>query len=298
MKSFKKYVQSLTEGGNAVRGVSKINQENSMATVEDIYKTYLPKLGIKKSDVAILGSTGKKAPGAQSGDIDMAISAPALLKSKKMNSLEEILNAIASISKRSGHDFSIMKGLGIVSVAFPITNADGKQAGEKVQLDFMIVDNVKYASWSYYSPSYLDSELKGLYRNILNFAVAKHAGLDVKKVDPETKEPVEWSRYVMDMGHGLYKGVQTNLSAKTGKKTKSTRYLSKDLVTDDPNEIVKFLYGDKYKASDILTFEQAFKAIKSSSFPHKSKRKEIFRMFSKSIQDAGYPVPEVLAREL
>lgn len=297
MISFKQFI-NLEEGGNAVTGVVPIHQENSMATVEAIFKTYLKELGISKSDVAVLGSTGKKAPGAKSGDIDIAISAPALLKSKKMNSLEEILEFIGDITKRNNFNFKIMKGLGIISVAFPITNVDGKQHNEKVQLDFMVVDNVKYANWSYFSPSYLQSELKGLYRNILNFAVAKHAGFNVTKIDPETKNPIEWTRYTMSMSQGLHRGKQTNISAKTGKPVKSTRYLEKELITDDPDEIVKFLYGDKYKANDILTFEQAFKAIKSVSFPHKNKRDEIFKMAAEGIQEAGYPIPEILAKEI
>jgi hypothetical protein len=297
MIGFKKFVE-LSEGGNAVPGVTGINQENSMATVDEILKKYLPLLKISKNDVATLGSTGKKAPGARSGDIDLAISAPSLLKSNQINSLEEILEKIADASKKLGLDYKIMKGLGIVSVAFPIVNKDGKQAGEKVQLDFMIVDNVKYAAWSYFSPSYLQSELKGLYRNLLNFATAKHAGFNITKLDPETKKPIEWDRFVMSMGRGLFKGKQTNLSAKTGKPSKTTRYLEKNLVTDDPDEIVKFLYGPSYKASDILTFEQAFKAIMSPNFPHKAQRKEILEMASKSIQDLGYPIPESLAKEL
>ena len=296
MITFKQHIKLISEGGNAVKGVSKINQENSMATVEDIYKTYLPVLKISKKDVAVLGSTGKKAPGAQSGDIDMALSAPALLKNNKMDSLEEILDMIEKISKRAGLDSRKMSGLGIVSVAFPITNKDGKQEGENVQLDFMIVDNVKLASWSYFSPSYLQSELKGLYRNILNFAVAKHAGFNVTKIDPETKTPIEWERFVLSMGVGLLKGKQTNVSAKTGKITKSNRYLEKELVTDKPDAIVRFLYGENYKANDILTFDQALAAIMSPSFPHKKNRKKILEMASKSIQNEGYPIPESLAK--
>lgn len=296
MMTFKQFI--LTEGGNAVPGVVGINQENSMATVDAILKKYLPVLKISKQDVATLGSTGKKAPGAKSGDIDLAISTSALLKGTKANSLLELLELIGSVSKRFGYKYNIMKGLGIVSVAFPISNVDGKQPGEFVQLDFMLVDNVNYAAWSYFSPSYLQSELKGLYRNMLNFAVAKHAGLNVTKLDPETKKPIEWKRFVMSMGQGLFKGTQTNISAKTGKPTKSTRYLNKEFVTDNPDEIVKFLYGDKYKGTDILTFEQALAATMSSSFPHKAVRKDILAMTSKSIQDAGYPVPESLAKVL
>jgi len=96
----------------------------------------------------------------------------------------------------------------------------------------------------------------------------------------------------------LFKGVQTNLSPKTGKKTKSTRYVEKDLVTDNPDDIVAFLYGPKYKARDIRTFDQALKAVKSSSFPYPNERKKIYKMTSDSLQKLGFPVPEELAKLL
>jgi predicted nucleotidyltransferase len=52
---------------------SRINQENTYATFEDVYNKVLPELKIKKEYTAILGSAGKKKAGGSSGDIDLAI---------------------------------------------------------------------------------------------------------------------------------------------------------------------------------------------------------------------------------
>lgn len=287
---------SLNEGGNAVTGVTRINQENSIPTVKALYKEFLPMLKLKESDTAILGSTGKKAPKSSSGDIDVALSSKALLKSNKIDSYKDIMDYIVSCIKKKGYQYKDMRQIGIVSFAYPISNEDGLQAGETVQVDFMIVQDVKYAAWSFFSPSYLESEFKGLYRNELNFFVAKNAELKVNKIDPETNTPIEWSRYWYDNKDGLMFGRQTNVSAKTGKIVKSVRSIEKKTISFDPDEIVAFLYGPKYKAKDILTFEQCLKAILSPSFPNKSKRKLIFSSTAEGLQSKGVPVPEMLAK--
>ena len=72
-------IRLLNEGGNAVEGVSRINQENVAKTLKSFYSKVLPVLRITKNDTAVLGSTGKKLPGGSSGDIDIAVSRPALV---------------------------------------------------------------------------------------------------------------------------------------------------------------------------------------------------------------------------
>lgn len=291
MISFRQYI---TEGGNAVEGVSGINQENSIATVKSAFNDYLKALGITEKDTALLGSTGKKAPGAVSGDIDIALSAPALLKKKGVSTFGDMIDLIVDITKNKGYKFADMRSIGIVSVGYPITNADGKQEGKTVQLDFMIVDSVKLASWSYYSPSYLESDLKGLYRNELMYAIAKYAGIKVKEMGDD-KQAVTWDRFWFSLTHGLQKGTQTLKSPKTGKITKTAKKVKPaELLSDDPDAIVGYLFGTKYKASDLLTFEQALDAIKSASFPHKKHRKAIYKMAKDGILKKKYPVPESL----
>ena len=295
MKKFKTYI---AEGGNAVTGISPINQENSIATVKDIYKKLLPKLGLKEKDVAMLGSTGKKAPKATSGDIDLALSGPELLKSNKINTFDDIMKLIANAVKSLGLQYSASPGLGIISAAYPIVNNDGLQEGEKVQLDLMIVDSVELAAWTYFSPSYLQSELKGLYRNALLMAIAKYMGHKTLKTLPDdSNQPIEWERYFYKLNTGLEFGKQTNLSPKTGNLTKSRRSFDQKSVTNKPDEIVKRLFGPKYNAKDILTFEDAYKAIMSSGFPHKSIRKKVFQEAAKVIQNKGYPIPKEIDKQ-
>ena len=162
----------------------------------------------------------------------------------------------------------------------------------------MIVDSVELAAWTYFSPSYLQSELKGLYRNALLMAIAKYMGHKTLKTLPDdSNQPIEWERYFYKMNTGLEFGKQTNLSPKTGKLTKSRRSFDQKSVTNKPDEIVKHLFGPKYNAKDILTFEDAYKAIMSSGFPHKSIRKKVFQEAANMIQNKGYPIPKEIDKQ-
>jgi flagellar basal body rod protein FlgB len=298
MKQFNHFRETITEGGNAVANVVRINQENTLATVEKIYSDLLPKLKIKKSDTALLGSTGKKAPRESSGDIDIALSATELLKKNNVDTYDEMMNYVVDAIKKAGYDFKDMRSIGIISIAFPIENVDGLQPNQKVQLDLMIVQSVKYAEWVFYSPHYLDSQLKGLYRNLLNFSVAKNANLVVNKIDPDTKTPIEWSRYWINNNEGLKFGTQTNISPKTGKIVKAVRTLDNKTISNNPDEIVAFLYGKKYKANDLLTFEACLKAVLDNGFPHKDKRQIILKTTAEALQREGYPIPESLEKAM
>ena len=299
MKTLSKFKEDLiVEGGNAIPGVGPINQENSIATVNALYKEFLGSLKIKEKDVAMLGSTGKKGPKQTSGDIDIAISAKTLLKSNKINTFSDMVDLIVQVIKRKGYVYKDLRSIGIVSFGYPIENVDGHQANETVQVDFMLVQDVKFASFAFYSPSYLESSFKGLFRNELNYAVAKNAKLKVNKIDPSTNTPIEWSRYWFDMQGGLMQGSQTNVSKKTGKIVKSIRSLSKELVSYDPDTVVQFLYGDTVKAQDVMTFENTLKAVLSSKFPYASKRKIILKMASEGIQSKGFPIPDILSKVL
>ena len=108
MKSFIQFKETLNEGGNAVGGVVRINQENTQATVDNIFSELLPKLKLKNTDAALLGSTGKKAPKSSSGDIDMALSATQLLK---MNGIDTYVHALTGLAEAHGERFRPTVGL-------------------------------------------------------------------------------------------------------------------------------------------------------------------------------------------
>ena len=273
-------------GGNAVKDITRIDQENVESTMDDIYKRLLPKLGLTKADTRLLGSTGKKKPGGSSGDIDLAIDLTKLAEKFGTTDVKKIMDEVAKVSSTVSPSVNNMRGLDIVSLAFPIVNTDGKQPDSFVQLDLMGADNLEWAEWMYYSPAEIESEWKGLYRNSLLSAVSHHAG--------RTGDDVEWSRKLLHFGTGLH-----NVSfSKQGKKgmLKKGKEVSRQFLSKEPQQVIDQLLGPKFKAGDINTFEDIWAAVNSNKFLWKKNLKKIVQKSIKDIENKGYPVPKVMEK--
>lgn len=291
MISFKEFLEDyrqelIVEGGNAIAGVVPIHQENVAATMESIYKKILPAIGITKSDSALLGSTGKKNPHSSSGDIDMAVSIPAVMaKNKSLKTMADILEFVYGKVDAIVNEVKQLKGIGIVTSGFPIENIDGEQPDEIVQLDLMMVDNIEFASWMYYSPHQKDSPYKGLYRNSMLSAISHYAN---REGDDE-----EWSRYLLHFNKGLGR-VKESRKGKRG-LLKNSKIIERETPIKDADKIVKILLGDSFDAKHILTWEDVYKAFTSSKFKWKAFRKEIAKMVVQDLTKKNYPVPKEIA---
>jgi len=291
MISFKIYVneqlQLLKEGGNAIDGVVRINQENVAATMEVVYKKLISSLGLRQDDTALLGSTGKKNPHSSSGDIDVAVSITSLMaKHKNLKTMGDIIDFVAAKSQSIVAKVKILRGIGIVTMGFPIENADGKQPDEIVQLDLMLSDNTKFASWMYFSPHEKDSPWKGLYRNSMLSAISHHAD---RQGDDE-----EWDRYLLHFNNGLTR-VKESRKGKRG-LNKNSKIVERKIPIKDADQIVAILLGSSFKAKQILTYEDVFKAFMSSKFAWAKDRKQIAKRAIDDILGKGYPVPDELAK--
>jgi hypothetical protein len=300
-QTFKEYLalqtptrKMLGEGGNAIKSSSRINQLNVEATLTALYGKLENLLGVKRTSFAVLGSTGKKDPSkngepeGSSGDIDLAIDLEAVCKALKCDQ-EDVVSAIKEAIESEFSEINPMPGLNIVSVAFPISNEDGNQDGKFVQVDLMPVDSLEWAKWAYYSPSFKESNLKGLYRNELMYAVARY--MEENVIDSNEDGPVTWERYFFDLAKGLLKGTQTR-QGKT-KVTKGVKTLDKTTVTKDPVKAVKMMFGNA-KPNDLLTFEQTLAFILSDKFVS-DKKEDILKMAAKGIvQNKKMPLPKEL----
>lgn len=291
MKKFKLY---LKEGGNAVDNVSRINQENVSDTLKSLYRVLLPKLKLTKKSISVLGTTGKKRPGESSGDIDIAISASDLMKKTRRKTTNQLYDYMLQVARQLSTSVKDSRGLGTISFSFPIINKDGKQNGQNVQIDLFLVNSLEYATWIFYGPSHVESELKGVYRNIALAMVAKHAQLKITK--QAGGETVEQERLLFSFTKGLMKSVQS----REGKRgiNKNFKTIQSTLIAEKPEEIVRLLFGEKFQPSDLMTFEKVIKAITSNKFIHKKHRKEILQALEKALLNQGLPIPEVLRRVL
>lgn len=260
-------------GGNAVQNVKRINQENVSATLDTIYDLLLPYLNICKEDTALYGSTGKKCCGGSSGDIDLGLSIQAIMDNNGLDSKEQLFDLLCDFCEAYKFPYNYMKGLNIVSLAFPISNVDGRQEGDCVQLDLMPVDSIEFSAWGMYSPHEKDSPYKGTVRNELLRVIASY--LNYKVLERIDNRDITFERGYYDKMMGLYKFVQSYRSPKTNNITKSKIIISRELISDNPDEIIVLLFGPKYKANDILTIDDAWKAFLDDDFPLKNYRKDI-----------------------
>ena len=291
--------KQLMEGGNAIKTSTRINQLNVAKTLETVYAELLPKLNIKKSDTAVLGSTGKKDPSkngkpdGSSGDIDLGISAPALMKANNLKNKDEVFEFLEGIAKTcKGH--LNLKSLDVMSVGWPIVNEDGLQEDKIVQLDLVIVEDLKFASWAYYSAAWDESKYKALYPKEVYYACARYCDTKVtERGELDGKEvPATWDRFFLDLAKGLMQGTQT-IKGKT-KLTKTAKTIEKKVVSTDPQAVVTKFFGPNYKPKDVLTWEQVWEIINSEDFILKDKLQDILKMVKKGIERKNYPIPPEL----
>lgn len=289
MISFKEYINPklLGEGGNAVSNVTKINQENVAPTMDFIYKKILPKLGLTKEDTALLGSTGKKNKGGQSGDIDLAISGSKIIESGKVKDPKHLSAYIAKVAETFSDSVNELKGIGIVSLALLIVNKDGKQDGERVQLDLMLSPNLSWSSWIYYSPAEWESQYKGAVRNSFLSAISHVAGRE--------GDDVNWSRKLLHFSTGLH-DVTFSRKGKKNNILKNGKEVSRKFLSQDPQGVIDVLLGPKFKAKNILSFEDIWKAINSKDFLWKDHLLEIKKRVIDDIDKKGYPLPPAVRK--
>lgn len=285
----------LTEGGNAVEGVSRINQENVQATLQDIYSKLLPILGISQKDTALLGSTGKKLPGGTSGDMDLAIDRRKVMRLNQLQTGEDMYKFLIHAAERMGYQFNWLKGLDILSIGWPIANTDGKQEGETVQLDIMPVDNLKMAAWGMASPHQSQEQYKGAVRGELLYWIASEVDYKaLKQVANELTgemEDLEFERTIFNGMKGLYRIKQTYLSPKSGKRMKNKATVARKLTETNPVAIAKLLLGPSAEPDNLISAKQIWDAMMSDEFPYPDKRKAIVKNAIASLTRAGIDYP-------
>jgi len=295
MKSFKMF---LKEGGNSVKNVTRINQENVAQTLKDIDKVLAKKLKLGKESMMPIGSTGKKAPGESSGDIDIALDLNVLVKKHKLKSIDDIYATMNKILSPLFPEVHINKGLAVMAVAFPIANVDGKQKGENVQLDLMFVEDMDFAKFAYWSPLHYESKYKSAYRNILMNAIAAFVDEKVlERGDFEGEDvPVKWSKYVFDIRTGFKKIIKSRIGKKGILKNSKTIDVELMAKGKDPDFIAKTLLGKDFDKSSAMSFETVYSAVMSGKFLHKKSRKKILTKAAKDLINVGFIPPKEIQK--
>ena len=296
----------VVEGGHALTDVDRINQENVDATLDSIYSKLFKKLGIDKKYTAVLGSTGRRLPGKSSGDIDIAVD-------KKVfgtEDFDEIENKVSPVLNKLKLDYNAMKGFGIISVKWPIANADGKQKDKFVQVDLMLTNIVDFMKFSQIPPKEIEGEpyYKMTIRNAILESLAHVINSKVyKRGDLATGEkdvPVDIERYSYSINGGLNKVRKVRKQRKDGTYNKGETELSREHISHNPQEIINILFGPGHKVEEVSTVMGTWNlAMNCPAFKKNKNLKHEFlvslkKNLSSKVKDQGLDVPKEIETTL
>lgn len=284
MKKFNKFLQ-LNEGGHAFPGVVSIPKELVKKTYDTYYKKVLKPLGLKFSDISILGSAGKKS---MSGDIDIGMDLKACSVLFGTADPRDILNIINDRIQKTVKGINA-RGIntGQLYTKFPIQGGKGN-----VQIDLML-GKLKYLKFAYHSGTFAEvnpeseelTAYKGIYRNLLIMTIARMIS---KQLTDTT-----YKRLVFNLNKGLFKDTK-NMIGKSGKVVKAHRTEKRVFLTNKPDIIAKILLGPGFKPKDLLTYEKVMKSINSDKFHWTKLRHEIKADFKRVLDKEKLAYPEKL----
>ena len=275
MKSLVQFIKEslINEGGNAVTA----NPIPAYITPL-LYKEIEDAILKENPDIKMvpLGSVGKKNDDQFNGDIDIAIK----LDNKK--ELSELIDKVFPDLEKNPNTTP-----NIVSISYPY-NKEGKSGN--AQVDFMIVKDIDFAKFFYHSPDFKknESKFKGATRaKMLSIIVSCIPVEDAKDEYFEDGKTVKkhW-KYTFNT-----EGVFRQLLDYTGKKgplknPKKVKEFEK-LIVNDPDNCIKFIFGDNGKIEDCNSAESLWKAVHN-------KNKFKFQDVVKKIEDRWFDEIEEL----
>ena len=249
MKSLVQFIKEslLNEGGNAVTA----NPIPAYITPL-LYKEIEDAILKENPDIKMvpLGSVGKKNDDQFNGDIDIAI---------KIDNKEELNKLIDKVFPDLEKNKNTTQN--IISISYPY-NKEGKSGN--AQVDFMVVKDIDFAKFFYHSPNFKNNEskFKGATRaKMLSIVVSSIPVEDAKDEYFEDGKTVKrhW-KYTFNT-EGMFKQL-LDYTGKKGplKNPKKVKEFEK-LIYNDPQNCVKFIFGDNGKIEDCNSAESIWKAV-------------------------------------
>ena len=248
----------LNEGGNAISNASPIRGDMTLKIANDIIKHLVR---IFKCNASPLGSTGKKGANMTSGDIDIAIDIPWDRHQEVIKVVEKLYDCETSISA----------GFRIVSLGYPY-ELDGEPL--IAQVDLMFVRDVEYSKFMFHSPNYIENEsmFKGAHRTTLLRTIVSAVPLSYIFKDADKRFRDEYftandydgsldgkPKTFWRLSFDQEKGLQIIHKTKVGKKKPlaHSQTIKDDtiFITDNLDEIVKIILGDRASIEDCSSVE-------------------------------------------
>ena len=161
-------------GGKAFQGTTRIKRENVKSTLEHFLKAMLHPCGVY--NYKMIGSTGKAS---LSGDLDIVIPVP---EGRSARAFKSYL--LMMFQEMLGSDRARSLGQ-ILTVKYPIMARPDEPAGEYVQVDLMLSDDLDGVVWLMSGAD--DHPVKGCYRALLLALIAQRRSHDESRPGREVK---------------------------------------------------------------------------------------------------------------
>lgn len=276
-------------GGHRFKNCSSIKKEHIYPTLKEFFNPILPQLGISYTDIRTLGSVFKKD---ESGDIDILINGDIIsenlnIKEDKHKQIPELIyEKIKGIYPEFETGFT--GGLKISNIKFPIIGDDGKF----VQIDIMTTfgkDCLRLGEFIYHSPGN-NSKYKGSHRTSLLYTILRF--VHVYPIEYFENGSIKSFDKFSLLPRGLVKQRKT-LEGKNGTILKNPRTVVdvEEIISTEPNEIIKYILGEDATINDADSFEKIFQYIEDKrNWDLYNQRSQIYKNWIKSF-GKGLEIP-------
>jgi len=262
----------LQESGKAVGAVDRINREDIIETFEIFKKEILSKISYK--EYAFLGSSSPDNSKESKGDLDIG------LDIEDGTTYDDVLK----IAEESGYAYKGMKGLSLVSIAYPQYHK-GLRTDKLVQIDLMLAINqtLNWMKTAFYSSDPVNSKYPSLYNK---FALLYIIRLATYRVEDEDTI----SYYIVDNNKGaVRKARSTTQKSKRWNISGYTNWAGLEkVISASPN----FL-GTNFKMESILhSLEQTLEVARDNF--NKEQYQELTSFLIFFYNKKGWEIPEEL----
>lgn len=288
MQLIQKYWDFINESSKHSFG---IKQKQVEKTISHIKEHLISLLRLDEESIAFVGSAGKRDQKEISYNINLGLHKKTLLEKNNVDKTE-IFEFIEKQINRLGYDCKINEDKKEVSVDWPI---EGDVDKGTIELKLKLSDNLKWYNFARYSPiEGEESKYYSKYRHALFEAIAETIKTDIVEYFDVKDSVKEFEQYILDIDEGLHLVSKSFLGKHGVLKKAEIIDETKRMVTDDPVEFTKILFGKDVKPEDVMTLEKCMKIIKNDDYIHKKKRKRIFEKFKRKLVGMRLVIPEGL----
>jgi len=167
-----------------------------------------------------------------------------------------------------------------------------------VQLDLMLSDDINWSKFAWHSTDFriTKSKYKAVYRNICIIKVTSAYTFEVVKSEQDIGkikkgDVLQIDKYTLDLSKGLTRTVKSYRGSKPDTIIKTPKTIDKFLVTNNPEEFVKLIFGDDFTIQDVDNFESILSVLKNKKFRLYDRRHEIVKEIIETLKEQELAIP-------